>query len=127
MVKYGKALAGVAFVVATTIYTMLSGDNRIEPDEWVYICISLATAVGVYVVPLDPQYRWGKTAVAVVLSVLQVLYTVILGGLDSNEWIMLVLAGLTALGVAGTPAVSDNGVSSGNSVARPTPGALDVH
>lgn len=71
-----------------------------------------------YLVPLAPQYRWGKTAVAVVLGVLQVLTTVILGGLDSNEWIALVIAALTAAGVAGFPAVSGNGIGSKDPVVR---------
>ncbi|MEN3609348.1 hypothetical protein [Plantactinospora sp. ZYX-F-223] len=118
--KYGKALAAVAGAALTVAYGALSGDQRIEPDEAVQIAIAAATAIGVYLVPLTPQYRWGKTAVAVVLSVLQVLATVILGGLDSNEWIALLLAALTVLGVGAAPAVSSNGTS--NATPRqPTP------
>ncbi|MFY1686509.1 hypothetical protein [Plantactinospora sp. WMMB782] len=109
--KYGKALAAVAGAALTIAYGALSGDQRIEPDEAVQIAIAAATAVGVYLVPLVPEYRWAKTAVAAVLAVLQVLATVILGGLDSNEWIALLLAALTVLGVGVTPAVSDNGVA----------------
>ncbi|MDG4792025.1 hypothetical protein O7626_40125 [Micromonospora sp. WMMD1102] len=109
--KYGKALAAVAGAALTIAYGALSGDQRIEPDEAVQIAIAAATAVGVYLVPLVPEYRWAKTAVAAVLAVLQVLATVILGGLDSNEWIALLLAALTVLGVGITPAVSDNGVA----------------
>jgi peptidoglycan/LPS O-acetylase OafA/YrhL len=110
--KYGKALAAVAGAVLTVAYGALSGDHHIDPDEAVQIAIAAATAVGVYLVPLTPRYRWGKTAIAVILAVLQVLATVILGGLDSNEWIALVLAALTAAGVGAAPAVSSNGVTS---------------
>ncbi|MGI5211871.1 hypothetical protein [Plantactinospora sp. CA-290183] len=110
--KYGKALVAVAGAALTVAYGALSGDQQIDPDEWLQIAIATATAVGVYLVPLTPQYRWAKTAVAVVLSVLQVLATVILGGLDSNEWIALVLAALTVLGVGAAPATSSNGTSS---------------
>ncbi|MEO3745021.1 hypothetical protein [Plantactinospora sp. B5E13] len=109
--KYGKALAAIAGAALTVAYGALSGDQRIEADEAVQIAIAAATAIGVYLVPLTPQYRWAKTAVAVVLSVLQVLATVILGGLDSNEWIALLLAALTVAGVGAAPAVSSNGVS----------------
>jgi hypothetical protein len=111
MSRYGKALAAVVFAFLTALYSGLSGDDILEASEWVNIGIAAATAVGVYLVPLDPKFRWGKTAVGVILSVLQVMYTVVIGGLDSNEWIMLALAALTALGVGVAPARSDNGVS----------------
>ncbi|MDG4798997.1 hypothetical protein [Micromonospora sp. WMMD980] len=109
---YGKALVAVVAAALTVAYGALSGDQHIDPDEAVQIAIAAATAVGVYLVPLAPQYRWGKTAIAVVLSVLQVLTTVILGGLDSGEWIALLLAAATVLGVGVAPAASDNGVRS---------------
>lgn len=110
--KYGKALAATVAAALTVAYGALSGDRHVDPDEGVQIAIAAATAVGVYLVPLAPQYRWGKTAVAVVLSVLQVLTTVVLGGLDAGEWIALALAALTVVGVGAAPAVSDNGVES---------------
>lgn len=121
MQKYGKAFASVVFFVLTAAYTMLSGDQHIDPEEWVAVAIAAASAVGVYLVPLAPQYRWGKTAVAVVLAALQVAATVILGGIDSNEWLLIVLAVGQALGVAAAPAVSDNGVSSKAGVTAPDP------
>jgi len=110
--KYGKSLAAVAAAALTVAYGALSGDQHIDTAEAVQIAIAIATAVGVYLVPLAPERRWAKTAVAVVLGVLQVLATVILGGLDPHEWIALALAALTVLGVGAAPARSDNGVSS---------------
>lgn len=110
--RYGKAIAAVVGAALMVAYGALSGDQRVEQEEAVQIAIAAATAVGVWLVPLAPQYRWGKTAVAVVLAVLQALTTVILGGLDANEWIALALAGLTVVGVGVTPAVSANGVTS---------------
>lgn len=110
--KYGKSLAAAAGAVLTVAYGALSGDQRIEADEAVQIAIAAATAVGVYLVPLVPHYRWAKTGVAVVLAVLQVLVTAILGGLDPGEWIALAIAAATVLGVGVAPAVSGNGISS---------------
>jgi len=110
--KYGKSLVAVLAAALTVAYGALSGDQHIDPEEGVQIAIAAATAVGVFLVPLVPQYRWAKTGVAAVLAVLQVLTTVILGGLDSNEWIAVVLAALTVLGVGVAPAVSGNGVAS---------------
>jgi peptidoglycan/LPS O-acetylase OafA/YrhL len=111
MNKYGKAIAAVIGAILTAVYAATSGDNRIEPDEWLAVAIAATTAIGVYLIPLDARFRWGKTAVGVLLAVLQAATTLILGGLDSNEWILLVLAGLTALGVIAAPAISDNGVA----------------
>lgn len=104
--KYGKAIAATAGAALTVAYGAFSGDQRIESDEAVQIAIAAATAVGVYLVPLAPQYRWAKTGLAVVLAVLQVLATVILGGLDPGEWMALAIAAATVLGVGSAPAVS---------------------
>lgn len=126
MQQYGKAIVAIVTAALTAAYAALSGDQRIDAEEWVQIGIAAATAVGVYLVPLAPQYRWGKTAVAVILGVLQALATVVLGGLDTSEWIVLALAAATALGVVAAPAVSGNGIASRTatntrSTARPAP------
>ncbi|MFI7073547.1 hypothetical protein [Micromonospora sediminicola] len=110
--KYGKAIASTFFAALVAVYAASSGDNHIEPTEWVAVAIAFAGALGTFVVPLAPEYRWGKTAVNTLLAVLQVLATLILGGLDSNEWILLLLTAGQALGVVVAPAVSDNGVPS---------------
>ncbi|MBM0237148.1 hypothetical protein JNW88_08280 [Micromonospora sp. ATA32] len=115
--KYGKALASTFFAALIVVYTVASGDNHIDPTEWVAVAIAAAGAAGTYVVPLAPGLRWGKTAVNTLLAVLQVLATLILGGLDSNEWILLLLTAGQALGVAVAPAVSDNGIGSKSPVA----------
>jgi hypothetical protein len=110
--QYGKAIVAVIAAALTVAYAALSGDQRIDAEEAVQIGIAAATAVGVYLVPLAPRYRWAKTAVAAVLGVLQALATVVLGGLDASEWIVLALAAATVLGVGASPAVSGNGVTS---------------
>ena len=112
MSKYGKAVAAIVAALLTALYVALGGDGRIDQEEWVQVAIAVASAVGVWLIPIAPQIRWGKTAVAVVLAVLQLLTTVIIGGIRPDEWIILILAGLQAAGVAVAPAVSDNGISS---------------
>ncbi|HEY0696491.1 MAG TPA: hypothetical protein VGD43_01630 [Micromonospora sp.] len=109
--KYGKALASTFFAVLVVVYAMTSGDDHIDPVEWVAVAIAFTNAVGVYLVPLAPQLRYGKTVVGVALAVLQMLTTVILGGIDSNEWILLLLAAGQALGVSIAPATSGNGAA----------------
>ncbi|MBO4207606.1 hypothetical protein [Micromonospora echinofusca] len=113
MQKYGKAIASAVFFVLTAVYAMLSGDHRIDPEEWVAVAIAATNAIGVYLVPLTPQFGWSKTLVAGLLAALQVAATVILGGIDPDEWLLILLAVGQALGVGWAPAVSDNGVSSG--------------
>jgi hypothetical protein len=110
--RFGKAIAAVVYFLLVAAYAALSGDNHIDPDEGVAVAIAAVTAVGVYVIPLAPQMRWGKAAVAILLGVLQVLATVILGGLDGNEWILLGLTAASMVAGGVLPARSDNGVSS---------------
>ncbi len=120
--RYGKAASAVIYLGLVTAYAALSGDGRIEPDEWVAVAIAGTNGVLVFIIPLAPQYRWTKSAVNVVLGVLQVLATVILGGLDSGEWILLVLTGAQLLSGGLLPARSDNGVASGRPAGRPDAG-----
>jgi len=129
MNRYGKAISAVAYFALVAAYAAISGDNRIEPDEAVAIAIAGVNAVAVYVMPLAPDARWAKTAINVLLGVLQVLATVILGGLDSNESILLALTAANLVGGGALTSVSDNGVSSKSPVAPPAspePGATDI-
>lgn len=112
--KYGKAIAAVVGAALIAARAALLGDQHIDPNEGVQIAIAVTIAVSVWLVPLVPRYRWAKTAVAIVLSVLQGATTLIVGGLDNGDWIALALAVLTVIGVGAAPAVSDNGISSKN-------------
>jgi hypothetical protein len=109
---YGKAITATVAAALMVAYGAFSGDQHVDPDEWIQIGIALVTAAGVYLIPLAPRYTWTKTAVAALLAVLQALTTVIIGGVDPGEWMALALAAATVLGVSVTPAVSDNGVGS---------------
>ena len=107
MSKYGKSIAAVITAAIVIAYQSLSGDNRIEPAEWVSIAIAAVTAVGVYLVPLAPQARWSKSAVAAILAVLQVLTTAILGGIGADEVLLMLITAAGALGIWVAPAVSE--------------------
>lgn len=104
--RYGKSLAAVLVLVAIAVFQKLSGDNRIEPVEWVSIAIAAVNAVGVYLVPLVPQAPWTKTAIALALSVLQVATTVILGGFGADEVLLVLITLAGAAGIAVAPAAS---------------------
>lgn len=105
--KYGKSLIAALTAAVVVGYQALSGDQNIEPAEWVSIAIALVSALGVYVVPMSPYAKWGKTAIAVVLAVLQIMTTAILGGLGPDELLLMVIAAAGAAGVYVAPAITE--------------------
>lgn len=122
--RFGKPLASVAVAVVTAIYAIFNdgGDVHIDPVEGVAIVIAFANALMTYIVPLVPEYRWAKTAVGAALAGLQVLATVIVGGLHPDEVVLIILAVAQALGIVITPATSNNGVSTSRATASlPSP------
>jgi hypothetical protein len=106
MNRYGKSIVAFVVLIAITVFEQLSGDHRIDPMEWVQIATALATAAGVYLIPLAPQAPWTKTALAVVLSLLQIATTVVLGGWDFDEIVLTLITAAGALGIAVAPAMS---------------------
>lgn len=103
--RYGKTIAAAVFAFITAIQAIIS-DGNVTQQEGVQIAIAAATAVSVYIVPIL-HYRHAKNTVAAVLAVLGVLATAIVGGLDTGDITGMILAALTALGVAAAPAESD--------------------
>lgn len=111
---YGKSIVACLIAGVVVAYQALGGDGRIEPVEWVSIAVAVTTAVGVYLVPLAPRAKWTKTAVAVVLAVLQVVSSAVLeGGLTID---MLLLSVITAAGVIGVYVAPATSVSDGGPV-----------
>jgi hypothetical protein len=117
LARYGKAAASVAGFVLVAIYSRYT-DGRITDQEWVAVAIAGTQGVSIWLLPLAPGMRWGKSAVGVILAVLQALTTLILGGLDTSEIMLLVITGLTAAGIVVAPATSDNGISSTDPTTR---------
>lgn len=103
--KYGKTAVAAAFAFITAIQALIS-DGNVTQQEGVQIAIAFFTAVSVYFVPMI-GYPAAKTVVAAILAVLNVLTTAIVGGLNTGDVTGMVLAALTALGVASAPARSD--------------------
>ena len=103
---YGKSIVAFLYAVAVIAVPFFSGDNRVDPSEGVAICIAVCTAALTYLVPLVPSATWTKTAIGAVLAGLQVLTTVIVGGVDANDIMLIVLAIMSFLGIAVAPAVS---------------------
>lgn len=103
----GKAVIAFLYAVAVVLVPVLSGDNPApRPDEWVQIVIALVTAGAVYLAPLAPGATWVKSAIGALLAGLQVLTTAIVGGVDGNDVLMIVVAVTGALGIVLAPAAS---------------------
>lgn len=113
---YGKSIIAVAFAVYTAISAAIS-DGHITTAEGIQIAIATATAVAVWLVPLHPQATWVKTAIAVLLAVLNVVAATIAAGTGPSVSSVL-LAALTALGVTISPAQSTVGTTVPPAAAR---------
>lgn len=91
----------VVMAVLMTVQDSLT-DAHISGQEWVMVAIQGSMALHVYLTANLPQYEKMKTYAAGGIAVLQTLYVVIVGGLDSTEIINLVITYLAAIGVTVT-------------------------
>lgn len=111
---YGKSIVAFLYAVAVVAVPLFSGDRHVDPSEWVAIAIAACTAALTFLVPLVPSAPWTKTAIGAVLAGLQVLTTVIVGGVDPNDVMLIVFAVMSFVGIAAAPAVSPKtGTSAG--------------
>lgn len=106
MQTYGKSIVAFLYAVAIVGVPLFSGDNHIDPSEGVAIAIAVCTAALTFLVPLVPSAPWTKTAVGAVLAALQVATTVIVGGIDGNDMLLIAFAVLSFLGIYVAPAAS---------------------
>ena len=109
MERYGKFIVSFFYAVAVVAVPFVSGDHHVDPSEGVAIGIAICTAALTYLVPLAPSAPWTKTVIGAVLAGLQVATTVIVGGVDSNDWLIIAFAFLSALGIQLAPAISTTG------------------
>ena len=107
----GKAIVAAVAMFATGIQAYVS-DGHVTQQEAVQIAIAVFTAVMVWLVPAL-HWPWMKTAVAVILGVLNVAVTLIVGGIDGGDITIMIVAAATALGVGVAPAQSTPPPASG--------------
>lgn len=98
--KYLVAVVAIMLAVTNALQTAIVGG--IEPAEVVQLGIVLVSAVTAIWVPLV-QGRWAglfKTGLAIVFALLTALAPfVITGTIAPEQWVTVILAGLTALGI----------------------------
>lgn len=101
-----KLIWPVLGVIAMAVFTGFQealADNHITAQEWVQVILGLLMAFNVWATANLPQYGGMKTAVAAAIAVATGLYTFIVGGVSTGEYINLGIILLMALGVAFTP------------------------
>lgn len=103
---HGKS---IVMLLATLVMAVLAslrefGSDGMTPSEWVTVVIALFTTVTVWAAANVPNFKNAKTVVAAVGLVLNLLVSLIVGGITSDEWMLLAIQFLGALGVAGAPA-----------------------
>jgi hypothetical protein len=103
---HGKALFSVVAGVATVVIGARTGDHHIDPSEGAAIVVAAMQLLLVYAVPLNLERKWTKTLIGAVLAAGQVAMTVVLGGIDANDWLLIFTAVAGALGIAVAPAVT---------------------
>ena len=103
MNKYAKFGAQVVATVLAAVLAALTGDNTIDPVEWVNVAVLAVGAAGVFAGPNVPGSTYTKTVLSVLAGVLAVLTSAIVGGIDTTEWIQIAMAALGALGVYAIP------------------------
>lgn len=110
--KYGKSLAALAAAALTALASALT-DSVFTADEGIQVAIAVTTAAGVWLAPNLPQHPGIKTAIAVLLAVLNLAVSTIDGGLTGAELVNLALAALGVLGVVAAPSRSVTAYAAG--------------
>lgn len=103
--KYAKAIVGLITAVISVVVIAFQ-DDVVTPVELANIGIAILTAFFVYILPNLPRrfWNWTKALVAVAGTVLQALIPFIANGeVTTEQWLLVLLAGLGALGVGIVP------------------------
>lgn len=105
--KYGKSIVAFALPIYTVVVAQLTGDHHVDPTEFCVIVVAVLNGALVYLVPMAPRWRWGKSVLGAALAAFVALQTVVAGGIDLNETYIVIGAIVTALGIPLAPAVSE--------------------
>lgn len=97
-------MAGAAAVIMAVLTGVAAlGSTHVGGQEVVQVIIAAVGAFNVWAAANLPGYEHMKKYVAAVTVVLQALFTVIVGGVSTLEWVNLGITALAALGVALVP------------------------
>lgn len=94
---------GLFLMAILTTIQQVNTDNHISASEWVMVGVQAVMALNVFLTANLPQYDKMKTYVSASIVALQLLVTLIDGGLTTNEIVNLIITFVAALGVHFTP------------------------
>lgn len=105
--KYAKMipplLGAVAMVILTGVINAIQGDHLIDAQEGIQMIIQGLSVVAVWGAANVPGWEKGKAVQAAIFVALNLLVSLVLGGMDLTEWLNLGIALLAAFGVAKVP------------------------
>lgn len=96
-------LATIVMAVLAS-YREFVADGSMTPSEWVLVVVAVFTTFTVWATANITGFEKAKTLVAAAGLVLNLLVAFIVAGITTDEWMLLALQFLGALGVAGAPA-----------------------
>lgn len=92
-------------MAGVTAYRVVASDG-VTMSEWIAVTLAVMGTINVWATANVPAFSKAKTLVAAVFLVGNLLQTYITGGISSNEWLLLVIQFIGALGVTVAPSVS---------------------
>lgn len=96
-------ILGTILMSVFTTFQEAMTDNHVDSQEWVLVGLGVLMAFNVWATANLPQYTKMKTYVAAAIVIAGALHTFIIGGVSPQEWVNLLILGLSAGGVAFTP------------------------
>lgn len=104
--KYGKLYAqllATLVVVGIVVYRQVAADG-VTPSEWIMVLVNVFGAFTIWGAANISGFAKAKTLMGAIALILNLLVTLVTGGINGDEALLLVVQFLGALGVAGAPA-----------------------
>jgi hypothetical protein len=97
---YAKSIVYIALAAVTFLVTALT-DNALSTEEIINLVIIVLGAIGVYAVPNFPEgvAKVAKTGIAFLTAGTVALASFLTGGVTISEWMQIIIAAFTAIGV----------------------------
>lgn len=99
-----KYLMAIIMVVVAIVQAVIAyATDGFAQDEIVQIAVIAAGAIAVWWVPNFPRWPWLKTGVGAIIIGLNLALQLIEGGITTEEWYMIGVAVLGAVGLIAAP------------------------
>lgn len=103
--RYAQLIGPLLGTLAMTIVLIIRGaseDNVITGPEWVLGIAQVLMVVSVWGAANVRGWEKGKKVQAAIFAVLALLAALVTNGVSGDEWLQLIITGLSALGVVAT-------------------------